>query len=204
MKIFCIGRNYVAHAEELGNEVPTQPVIFMKPPTALVKGNAPVYYPDFTKDLHYEGELVVKISKNGKKIQSKFAKNYYDEVSIGFDLTARDIQSRQKEKGLPWEVAKGFDGAAPIGRFIPKSEVLNPDGEMEFEIFKNGEQVQHGKTELMIFKIDEIIAYISNIFTLQKGDLIYTGTPKGVGSLTIGDNLSGGINNLELINLHIK
>lgn len=204
MKIFCIGRNYVAHAEELGNEVPTEPVIFMKPPTSLVKGNAPVFYPDFTKDLHYEGELVVKISKNGKKIQPKFAKNYYDEVSLGFDLTARDVQSKQKAKGLPWEVAKGFDGAAPIGRFISKSEVLNSNGEMEFQIFKNGEQVQHGKTELMIFKIDEIIAYISSIFTLQKGDLIYTGTPKGVGPLKIGDNLSGRMNNLDLINLQIK
>jgi len=204
MKVFCIGRNYVAHAAELGNEVPTQPVIFMKPETALVKRNAPVFYPDFTENLHYEGELVIKISKNGKKIQSKFANKYYNEVSIGFDLTARDVQSRQKEKGLPWEIAKGFDGSAPIGRFVPKSEVINSEGEIVYEIFKNGEKVQHGNTELMIFKIDEIIAYISNIFTLKKGDLIYTGTPKGVGPLAIGDNLSGKINNLELINLDIK
>lgn len=204
MKIFCIGRNYVEHAQELGNEVPDNPVIFMKPPTALIKNNKPFYYPDFTKDLHYEGELVVKISKNGKSIQSKFSKNYYREVTIGFDLTARDIQAQQKAKGLPWEIAKGFDGSAPIGEFVDVSNVQNSNGEIEFTIDKNGDQVQHGHTALMIYSIDIIIEYLSKFYTLQKGDLIFTGTPKGVGSLKIGDCLKGFMGGQELINLNIK
>ena len=204
MKIFCIGRNYVDHAKELGNEVPDNPVIFMKPPTALIKGNKSFYYPEFTNDLHYEGELVVKINKNGKSIQSKFAKNYYNEISLGFDLTARDIQTKQKEKGLPWEIAKGFDGSAPIGEFIELDTARNDSGEIEFQITKNDEIVQLGNTALMIYSIDVIIEYLSKFFTLQKGDLIFTGTPKGVGALQIGDHLSGVIAGKELINLKIK
>ncbi len=204
MKIFCVGRNYVDHAKELGNDVPEEPVIFMKPPTALVKDNDPVFYPAFTKNLHYEGELVVKISKNGKKIDKKFASNYYEEVAIGFDLTARDIQNKLKEKSLPWEIAKGFDGAAPLGQFIPKEDALNENGTIEFVIYKNGEQVQLGNSALMIFSIEDLISYISSIFTLQKGDLIYTGTPKGVGPLEIGDRLTGNIKNNEMISVIIK
>ncbi len=204
MKIFCIGRNYVAHAEELGNEVPDQPVVFMKPSTALVKGNKPVFYPEFTNKLHYEGELVVKVAKNGKKIQPKFASNYYDEVTLGFDLTARDLQSGQKEKGLPWEIAKGFDGAAPIGKFISVKDVIDDKGNVQFEIYKNGEQVQFGDTQLMIFSIEQLIVYISKFFTLQRGDLIFTGTPKGVGELKIGDHLSGSFKGKEIVKLNIK
>ncbi len=204
MKVFCIGRNYVEHAKELGNDVPDVPVIFMKPSTAVTKGNKPFYYPSFTKDLHYEGELVVKISKNGKCIQKKFARKYYNEVSIGFDFTARDIQSQQKKKGLPWEIAKGFDGAAPIGQFVELLDALNKNDEIEYTIIKNGETVQLGHTALMIFKIDTIIEYLSKFFTLQKGDLIFTGTPKGVGPLKIGDHLQGNINGKELINITIK
>jgi acylpyruvate hydrolase len=204
MKIFCVGRNYVEHAKELGNEVPEEPVIFMKPPTALVKDNDAVFYPAFTNSLHYEGELVVKISKNGKKIAKQFASNYYDEIALGFDLTARDVQNKLKEKGLPWEIAKGFDGAAPLGKFIAKTDAMNEQGEIEFEIFKNGLPVQLGNTNMMIFSIEDLICYLSGIFTLQKGDLIYTGTPKGVGPLAIGDLLTGKIKNTELISTIIK
>lgn len=204
MKIFCVGRNYVEHAKELGNAVPDAPVIFMKPPTALVKFGKPIYYPTFTSNLHYEGELVVKICKNGKAIAEKFAHKYCEEVSLGFDLTARDIQSKQKEKGLPWEIAKGFDGAAPIGDFIPIKEALNGKPSIEFSIEKNGKIVQEGDTSLMLFSIDKIISYISSFFTLQKGDLIFTGTPKGVGELQIGDQLSGYINGNKLVSVEVK
>lgn len=204
MKIFCVGRNYVAHAHELGNEVPEAPVIFMKPPTALVKDNKPVYYPDFTKDLHYEGELVVRISKNGKSIREKFAANYVEEVTIGFDMTARDLQSGLKSKGLPWEISKGFDGSAPVGRFISIDKAVNSDGNIEYEIFRNGSKVQHGDTRLMIFPVTRVISYISGFFTLQKGDLIFTGSPAGVGPVNIGDELSGKIGGEELLKLNIK
>ena len=204
MKIFCVGRNYVAHARELGNEVPDAPVIFMKPPTAILRDGKPLYYPAFTNDLQYEGELVVKISKNGKSIQPRFATNYFDEVSIGFDMTARDIQSGLKTKGLPWEIAKGFDGSAPLGKFVNYKEALNERGEIVYHIYKNGEQMQEGNTACMIFPVTELITYISTFFTLQKGDLIYTGTPAGVGPVSIGDRLTGSINGVELIKLNIK
>ena len=204
MKIFCIGRNYVAHAEELGNEVPESPVIFMKPPTAIVKHNKAIYYPSFTKNLHYEGELVVKILKNGKSIKPQFAKNYYSDVTLGFDLTARDIQSRLKEKGLPWDLAKGFDGAAPLGKFMPLEEAVNKDGSIHYRIFKNGEQVQFGDTSLMIFPIDQLIVHISKYFTLRYGDLIFTGTPAGVGPVQKGDLLTGEINGRQLVKVKIK
>jgi 2-keto-4-pentenoate hydratase/2-oxohepta-3-ene-1,7-dioic acid hydratase in catechol pathway len=204
MKIFCIGRNYVAHAEELGNEVPDAPVIFMKPPTALVRNGKAVYYPPFTKNLHYEGELVVRILKNGKSIKERFARDYYKEVTLGFDLTARDIQSDLKKKGLPWDLAKGFDGAAPLGSFIPLADAVNEDGHIRYRIFKNGEEVQFGDTSLMIFPIDQLIVHISRFFTLRNGDLIFTGTPAGVGPLKKGDELTGEINGRRLVKVKIR
>ena len=204
MKIFCVGRNYVAHAKELQNEVPDKPVIFMKPQTALLKAEEPLYYPDFTQDLHYEGELVVKISKNGKKIQEKFAHKYYEELSIGFDFTARDLQSKLKSKGLPWELAKGFDGAASVGDFYNKNVLKDENGHFTFKIFKNNMLVQEGNSSFMLFSIDKIISFVSQYFTLQQGDLIYTGTPAGVGALSIGDELKGYFNEQLVINTHIK
>jgi len=190
MKIFCVGRNYVEHARELQNEVPDEPVIFMKGPNALLKNGEALYYPAFTKDLHYEGELVVRIAKNGKKIDEKFAHKYYNEVSLGFDFTARDLQNKLKSKGLPWELAKAFDGAAAAGQFYDKEEIRD-EGRYMFSIFKNGQQVQSGNTDMMLFSIDKIISFVSRYFTLQQGDLIYTGTPAGVGAVNIGDELTG-------------
>lgn len=204
MKIICVGRNYVEHAKELQNEVPSEPVIFMKAPTALLKSEEALYYPDFTKDLHYEGELVVKIAKNGKKIQEKFAHKYYSEISIGFDFTARDIQNQLKSKGLPWELAKSFDGAASVGTFLPKEELIDENGHYNFKIYKNNTQVQEGNTAMMLFSIDKIISFISQFITLQQGDLIYTGTPAGVGALKVGDELSGKINEQIVIKTIIK
>lgn len=204
MKIFCVGRNYVEHAKELGNDVPDEPLIFSKPPSALVKKNKPVYYPSFTKDLHYEGELVVRICKNGKSIEPQFASDYFKEVSLGFDLTARDIQSGLKQKGWPWDISKGFDGAAPLGSFIPKEEVMDDSGNFRYKVELNGKQVQDGDTLLMIFSIDTLISYISGFFTLREGDLIFTGTPKGVGSLAIGDELSAKFGDREMLRFRIK
>ncbi len=189
MKIICVGRNYAAHTRELQNEVPESPVIFMKAPTALLKPGEDLYYPDFTKDLHYEGELVVKINRNGKKIQEKFAHKYYDEVSLGFDFTARDLQAKLKAKGLPWELAKSFDGAASVGNFISKSSAANEEGYFEFDIYKNNKPVQHGNSSMMLFSIEKIISFVSGYITLQQGDLIFTGTPSGVGRLAVGDEL---------------
>jgi 2-keto-4-pentenoate hydratase/2-oxohepta-3-ene-1,7-dioic acid hydratase in catechol pathway len=203
MKIFCVGRNYAEHAKELKNEVPEQPVIFMKPPTALLKDGAPLFYPSFSNDIHYEGELVVKISKNGKKIEERFAHKYFSEVTLGFDFTARDLQNQLKAKGLPWELAKGFDGAAAIGSFIPLSELSN-DGSFEFTIEKNGVQVQHGFSSHMLFSIAHIISFVSQYFTLQTGDLIFTGTPSGVGPVKIGDKLIGKFANEIVIQTEIK
>ncbi len=204
MKIFCVGRNYVAHAEELGNDVPDRPLIFSKPASALVRKNKPVYYPGFTSDLHYEGELVIRICKNGKSIEPHFAGVYYKEVSLGFDLTARDLQADLKKKGWPWDIAKGFDGAAPIGSFVPKEEVMDASGNFQYNIHLNGKQVQFGDTSLMIFPIDTLISYISGFFTLREGDLIFTGTPKGVGSLSIGDQLSASFGDQEILQVRIK
>jgi acylpyruvate hydrolase len=203
MKIICIGRNYVEHAKELNNEVPESPVFFLKPDTAILKDNAPFYHPDFSNDVHYESEIVVKISKNGKNISEKFAPKYYDEISIGIDFTARDLQQKCKEKSLPWEIAKAFDGAAPVGNFININEIENIH-ELGFHLLKNGEKVQDGNTKNMIFNIDNIIAYISKFITLRKGDLIYTGTPKGVGKVNVGDQLQAFIGNKELLNFEVK
>jgi len=204
MKIICVGRNYVEHAKELKNEIPTEPIIFLKSPNALLRANDALFYPDFTQDLHYEGELVVKINRNGKKIQEKFAHKYYSEISLGFDFTARDLQAQLKSKGLPWELAKSFDGAAAVGDFFDKSAIVDKEGNFTFDIYKNKELVQQGNTSLMLFSIDKIISFVSQYFTLRQGDLIYTGTPAGVGSLKIGDKLKGFFNEQLVVETVVK
>lgn len=189
MKIICIGRNYIDHAKELNNPVPSKPLVFMKPPSALLVNNKPFYYPDFTEDLHYELEVVLKIGKNGRHVQPEFASGYYSEIALGIDFTARDIQQQCKEKGHPWEIAKGFDGSAVLSPFVSIEEVNRQA--IEFELKKNGESVQRGNTKDLIFTFEDIIVYASRFFKLQMGDLIYTGTPAGVGPVTIGDKLEG-------------
>ena len=189
MKIFCIGRNYLEHAKELNNAVPTKPLIFMKPPTALLLENKPFYYPEFTKNLHYEIEVVLKISKNGKAIQPEFAHRYYDKIGLGIDFTARDVQDELKAKGQPWEIAKGFDNSAVLSDFVDLKDFDKTN--ISFELHKNGEIVQKGTTKDLIFSFDTVVSYISQFFTLQQGDLIYTGTPEGVGPVKIGDKLKG-------------
>lgn len=193
MKIFCIGRNYAAHAAELNNEVPENPVVFMKPDTAVVKNNDPVYYPDFTNDLHYEVELVVRISKMGKHIEEKFASKYYDQIGLGIDFTARDIQAELKQKGLPWERAKAFDQSAVVGQFWSVEEFEDIQN-TTFELYKNDVRVQIGNTVDMIFTINQLIANISKMCTLKVGDIIFTGTPSGVGPVKKGDQLRGVLN----------
>ena len=180
MKIFCIGRNYVAHAKELGNEIPEEPVVFMKPKSALLQPHTPFYYPEFTNELHYECELVLRISKNGKYIQDKFASKYYDAVTTGIDFTARDIQNDLKAKGLPWEKAKSWDNSAAIGKWIPLTAIKNRK-DINFCLYKNKELVQQSNANLMIHDFDTIVAYISNYFSVNIGDLVFTGTPAGVG-----------------------
>lgn len=202
MKIFCVGRNYSEHAKELGNAVPENPVIFSKPDTALLKNGEPFYLPDFSKDVHHEVELVIRINKVGKKIQEKFARNYYNEIGLGIDFTARDMQSKLKEKGLPWELAKAFDGSAPIGDFI-SVEGLDVNN-INFSLKKNGVEVQKGNTAQMIFSFDAIVSFVSQYFTLKVGDLIYTGTPAGVSKVEIGDKLEGFIENKLMLNCEVK
>jgi acylpyruvate hydrolase len=187
MKIICIGRNYAEHARELGNAVPEKPVVFLKPSTALLINNKPLYYPDFTQDLHYELEVVLKIVKNGRHVQPEFAAGYYEEVALGIDFTARDLQQACKDKGHPWEIAKAFDHSAALSPFVPLS-ALNRAA-IEFELRKNGQAVQHGNTKDLLFSFEDIIVYTSRFFKLQVGDLIYTGTPAGVGPVQIGDQL---------------
>ncbi len=203
MKIICIGRNYSEHAKEMNAPVPTEPVFFLKPDTAIIKDNQPFYYPDFSKDIHHEVELVIKINKPGKNIDKKFAKKYYDEIGIGIDFTARDLQAKCKEKGLPWEKAKAFDGSAPIGRFIDKKKIEDINN-INFSLSVNGNIVQEGSTKDLLFTFDEVISYVSNFFTLKTGDLIYTGTPKGVGPVKIGDKLEAYIENENLLAFEIK
>ena len=203
MKIFCVGRNYVNHATELGNEIPSEPVIFMKPKSALVQGHTPFYYPEFTNELHYEAELVVRISKNGKYIQEKFAAGYYNAITVGIDFTARDIQQILKEKSLPWEKAKAFDNSAAIGKLIDIKPGLDKKN-INFHFTKNGEIVQNGNSKEMIFSIDNIIAHISTYFSLNIGDLIFTGTPAGVGECLVGDELEGFFENQSVLKLEIK
>jgi acylpyruvate hydrolase len=203
MKIICIGRNYAAHAKELKNEVPTAPVFFMKPDTALLKDNAPFYIPSFSNEIHYEVELVIKISKNGKTILPQFAHKYYDQITVGIDFTARDLQEQCKEKGLPWEKAKAFDHSAVIGRFISLAD-LPKKNEVSFSLSLNKNEVQQGVSNQMLFSIDQIIAYVSGFITLKTGDLIYTGTPAGVGPIKIGDRLEAKIENEVLLDFEIK
>jgi acylpyruvate hydrolase len=202
MKIFCIGRNYSEHAKELGNAVPENPVVFSKPDTALLKNGEPFYMPSFSNDVHHEVELVIKISKVGKNIQEKFARNYFQEIGLGVDFTARDLQTQLKSKGLPWELAKGFDGSAPIGEFWNvEGSGLN---QIEFSLTKNGTLVQAGNTKDMIFSFEKIVSFISQYFTLKVGDLIYTGTPAGVGSVAIGDVLEGFVGDKSLLRFGVK
>jgi len=203
MKIICIGRNYADHAKEMNAEVPTAPVFFLKPDVALLKDGSDFYYPDFTKDLHYECELVVKIDKIGKNISEKFATKYYSSITLGIDFTARDLQQQCKEKGLPWEIAKSFEHSAPLSNKLLKvSEQSMAD--LSFKLLKNGELVQTGYLLDMIFSIDKIIAYISKFMTLKTGDLIFTGTPAGVGPVKIGDKLEGFIGSERMFEFNIK
>jgi 2-keto-4-pentenoate hydratase/2-oxohepta-3-ene-1,7-dioic acid hydratase in catechol pathway len=204
MKIICIGRNYIDHARELDNPVPDKPVFFLKPDTALLRRNRPFYYPDFSQDIHFECELVVRISKLGKNIQKKFAHTYYREIGIGIDFTARDLQAGAKAKGLPWEIAKAFDNSAPLSMdFLPVSEFKDIHS-IAFRLEKNGKTVQEGNSADMIFDIDELIAYISRFFTLKTGDLIFTGTPAGVGPVSIGDQLQAFIADRRMLRCEIK
>lgn len=202
MKIICIGRNYAKHIEELKNERPKDPVIFMKPDSAILLKNNPFFIPPFSEDIHYEVELVVKIKKIGKHIDEKFAPKYYDEIGLGIDFTARDLQSKLKEKGLPWEKAKAFDGSAVVGNFIDKSE-LNMS-QIHFQLLKNGELVQDGDSTHMLWSIDEIISYVSQFFTLKIGDLIFTGTPSGVGKVAADDVLEGTIDGRRMFQVKVK
>jgi 2-keto-4-pentenoate hydratase/2-oxohepta-3-ene-1,7-dioic acid hydratase in catechol pathway len=203
MKIFCVGRNYAEHAKELKNEVPSAPVIFMKPHTALLTDNQDFYYPNFTKDLHYECEIVLRICKNGRSVSEKFARSYYNAVTVGIDFTARDLQQHQKEKGLPWEIAKAFDNSAVIGQWktITEEEKNHP---LLFSLKKNNEVVQEGNTGNLLFSFEKVIAYVSQFFTLNMGDLIFTGTPQGVGPVAIGDQLSASLFDDQLMNVAIK
>ena len=203
MKIICIGRNYVNHIAELNNERPDEPVIFMKPDTAILPKKMPFTIPEFSNEIHHEVEILVKISKVGKYIDTKFAHKYYDEIGLGIDFTARDVQNKLKEKGLPWEKAKAFDGSAIIGDFYPKS-VFNSVENITFELKNNGKTVQNGNTSHMLWKIDEIISHISHYFTLKKGDIIFTGTPEGVAKVNPNDLLEGFIENKKVLRLHIK
>jgi 2-keto-4-pentenoate hydratase/2-oxohepta-3-ene-1,7-dioic acid hydratase in catechol pathway len=203
MKLICVGRNYVEHIKELNNEQPDDPVIFMKPETAIPTKNEPFFYPSFSTDVHHEVEILVKINRVGKNIDEKFAHKYYDEIGIGIDFTARDIQSKLKAKGLPWELAKGFNGSAPISGFIPKTDF--PDLQnLNFRLDVNGETRQQGNTSLMLFKIDYLISFVSKYFLLQQGDILFTGTPKGVGPVKIGDRLTAYIEDRPMLTFDVK
>ena len=203
MKIICIGRNYAEHAEEFGNKVPEKPIFFYKPDTSIITRNRPFFYPDFSGDIQYETEIVLKISRLGKHIEERFAHRYYNELTIGIDLTARDLQKKCKKNGHPWEIAKGFDGSAPLGNFVSKTDF--PDiYNLNFSLTKNDEVVQKGNTEDLIFNFEQLISYISQFITLKIGDLIFTGTPAGVGPVAINDRLTGAIEDQTLIDFHIK
>lgn len=201
MKIICIGRNYGKHAQELGNEIPEKPVIFCKPDTALLRNNEPFYLPSFSHDVHHEVEVVVKIDKAGKTIEPQFAHKYYSQISLGVDFTARDLQSELKAKGLPWELSKAFDNSAVVGEFIPLTVNIS---DVRFSLEKNDEIVQQGHTADMLFGVDHIISFVSHYFTLKTGDLIFTGTPAGVGKVEIGDRLRGFICEKEMFNFEVK
>jgi 2-keto-4-pentenoate hydratase/2-oxohepta-3-ene-1,7-dioic acid hydratase in catechol pathway len=203
MKLICVGRNYAAHVEELQNERPASPVLFIKPDSAILPREQDFFIPEFSDIIHYEIELLVKIKKVGKHISKAFAPRYYDEITVGIDFTARDLQEELKSKGLPWEKAKGFDGAAVIGKWVPKSR-FKDIGDLHFALEKNGDSVQHGHTKNMLWDVDEIIAYCSTFFTLKKGDVIFTGTPAGVGKVSANDYLSGSLEGEELLSLKVQ
>lgn len=202
MKIICIGRNYAEHAKELGNEIPESPVIFMKPDTAVLKKGSDFYIPEFSTDVHYELEVVLKISKGGKYIQEENAAKHYDDIGLGIDFTARDLQSKLKEKGLPWELAKGFDGSAVVSEFYKKEDFDIKN--LNFSLLKNKQEVQNGNTSLMIFSPEKIIAFVSQYFTLRVGDLIFTGTPKGVGKVAENDILEAFLEDQKIFDLRIQ
>lgn len=204
MKIICVGRNYTEHIEELNNEKPTDPVLFMKPDTAILLKKQPFFIPPFSEDVHYEVEVLVRINRVGKHIQQKFAHKYYDEIGLGIDFTARDLQQKLKDKGLPWEKAKAFDGAAVICQKWQKKELFEDVDNISFRLQKNGETVQQSATSHMLWKIDELIEYISQYFTLKIGDIIFTGTPAGVGPVKIGDELTGFLENEQLFSIQVK
>ena len=203
MKIICIGRNYTNHIAELKNERPTEPVVFMKPDSAVLLKQHPFVLPEFSNDVHHEIELIVKINKVGKYIEPKFAYKYYDEISVGIDFTARDLQDQLKAKGLPWEKAKAFDGSAVIGEFIPKDQFASLE-DVNFELLKNGEIAQKGNSSLMLWKIDELVAYVSQFFTLKIGDVIFTGTPEGVAAVNPNDVLEGYLEGQQLFRIQVK
>lgn len=203
MKIICIGRNYTNHIEELQNERPTEPVVFMKPDSAVLLKQHPFVIPEFTEDVHHEIEIIVKISKVGKYIEPKFAHKYYDEISVGIDFTARDLQNKLKAKGLPWEKAKAFDGSAVVGKFLPKSKFSSLEN-ITFELMNNDKMVQKGNSSHMLWKIDELISYVSQFFTLKIGDIIFTGTPEGVAAVKPDDVLEGFLEGQQLFRIHVK
>ena len=203
MKLLGVGRNYAAHIEELNNERPESPVVFLMPDTALLRNNDPFYYPDFSNDIHFEVEILLKICKQGKHIEEKFANDYYDEIGIGIDLTARDLQQYAKEKGLPWAIAKGFNGSAPVSNFYKKDHFGNLNN-LNFGLEVDGIEKQQGNTSLMLYSFDQLISYISKFFILKKGDIIFTGTPKGVGPIQIGNRLKANIEEQILMDFEIK
>ena len=203
MKIICVGRNYAAHIEELQNERPEHPVLFLKPDTSILLKKQPFFIPDFSEEVHHEVEVLVKIKRIGKHIDRKFAHKYYDEIGLGIDFTARDLQSQLKEKGLPWEKAKAFDGAAVVGKFLPKKTFESAD-DINFHLEKNNETVQRANTALMLWKIDELIEYISKYFTLKIGDIIFTGTPAGVAKVNPNDILTGYLNDTQVFSIKVK
>lgn len=203
MNIYAIGRNYVEHIEELNNERPDEPVIFTKPDTAILRKNDPFYYPDFSNDIHYEVELVLRICQKGKNIQEKFAHKYYDHIGLGIDFTARDLQTIAKQKQLPWTISKGFNGSAPLSIFVPLNDYPDKNN-INFGLKIDEKIVQQGNTSLMLFRFDYIVSYLSKFFTLKKGDVIFTGTPKGVGPIAIGNQLSGFIEDRTFLNFEIK
>ncbi len=203
MKIICVGRNYANHIEELKNERPSEPVVFMKPDSAVLLKQHPFVIPEFSEDVHHEVEIIVKINKVGKYIEPKFAHKYYDEISVGIDFTARDLQSKLKEKGLPWEKAKAFDGSAVIGDFLPKDNFVSVEN-LNFELKTNGETVQKGNSSMMLWKIDELISHVSQFFTLKIGDIIFTGTPAGVSAVKPNDVLEGFLEDKKLFRIQVK
>jgi acylpyruvate hydrolase len=203
MKIICIGRNYADHAKELNNPLPKAPVFFLKPDTAILRDNSPFFIPDFSKDIHHEIELVLRISKAGKHIDEAFADRYFDQIGLGIDFTARDLQQQCKEKGLPWEIAKGFDGSAPLGKFVDKA-TLGDLNNLDFQLKVNGEVRQHGNSSEQIFNFNKVIAYVSQFITLKSGDLIFTGTPAGVAAVKPGDLLQGYLGGDCLLEMQVK